>query len=62
MTTSIKYIIFSAKSDQLLSTENRVIVEPSIAQQVAPPASEILNRKFSQMRPEDLQFDDGSIV
>lgn len=58
----IQWIKECVKSNQLLSTENQVIVEPSIAQQVYPPASEILNRKFSQMRPEDLQFDDDSTV
>lgn len=59
---SIKFIITSAKSNELLSNKDRVIIEPTFAQPVVSPTSDILNRKFSKLHPEDLQFDDDLAV
>ncbi|CAO3629478.1 unnamed protein product [Mucor hiemalis] len=58
----IQWIKECAKSNELLSNKDRVIIEPTFAQPVVSPTSDILNRKFSKLHPEDLQFDDDLAV
>lgn len=45
----------------LLPMKDFIIVEPTFAQLKFPPKNEILNRKFSNLPPEDLQFDDDNM-
>lgn len=46
----------------LLPMKEFIIVEPTFAQPKFPPKNEILNRKFSNLPPEDLQFDDDNMM
>jgi hypothetical protein len=39
-----------------------MIVEPTFAQPTSTPATEILNRKYFNLQPEELQFNDDSMM